>query len=202
MASIHKRFQAAEGSMVSKVLGLAGPSGSGKDEVADAAARFGYQKWKVADQIRVEFAEFLEFALRQAAHIEGLPDHFEDVVAAYKAAIWNKPTSPEARVGLQWWGTDLRRADDPDYWTRDMAKILSTGEQFVVSDVRIPLERDIIRSIGGEVWWIDRPGLQTVGLVGHATENSLGPEDCDRVLKNDSTLEVLTQKVDFIFRFC
>jgi hypothetical protein len=188
--------------MVAKILGIAGPSGCGKDEVADFAANFGYQKMKIADDIRDEFAAFLKLGLEYAAFEDGcLPLHFDTVIDAYVKAIYDKPTSPESRVALQWWGTDYRRAEDPNYWTKNLKSKLQEG-QTVISDVRILLERDLIHSVGGEIWWINRTDLAPVGILGHATENSLTAADCDRIIDNNSTLVEFLGKIDFIFRNC
>lgn len=51
---------------------------------------------------------------------------------------------------LQWWGTEFRRAQDPDYWVNKLfASIPSNTDIALVSDVRFPNEADGIVSRGG-----------------------------------------------------
>lgn len=62
--------------------------------------------------------------------------------------FWDKPYSTEVRKLMQWWGTDLRRAEDPLYWVkRGEAQGLQVGQQGftpVFTDVRFPNEADMI----------------------------------------------------------
>ncbi|MCW8892795.1 MAG: hypothetical protein OQL18_05700, partial [Deltaproteobacteria bacterium] len=99
---------------------------------------------------------------------------------------------------LQWWGTEYRRAQDPDYWTKAWeAKLreydLSTTH-VLVDDVRFINELDIIKKNGGSFIRIIRPGFN--GANDHSSENSLDHYDhWDLVIENDGSLEQLKQKV-------
>jgi hypothetical protein len=51
---------------------------------------------------------------------------------------------------LQWWGTEFRRAQDPDYWVKKLfASIPTNTDIALVSDVRFPNEADSITQRGG-----------------------------------------------------
>jgi hypothetical protein len=51
---------------------------------------------------------------------------------------------------LQWWGTNYRRAQDPDYWTKKLfANIPSYLDIALVTDVRFPNEANGIKERGG-----------------------------------------------------
>lgn len=62
----------------------------------------------------------------------------------------------------------------------------------VVTDVRYPNEAQRVRELGGQVWEIIRPGLNSDG---HSSEIPLPRELVDLVIDNDGTLEDLSAKV-------
>src|ERR1044071_3096258 len=182
--------------MVTKIIGLAGKSGSGKDVVADYICdRYGYKKIAVADAIRDEVVDYL---YAKFASI-GMP---ENALVQVTSMVWEKPTPHSIRVLLQWWGTEFRRSQDNDYWVKRLAERIDQNESVVISDVRLPDEMDAIRKAGGEIWFVERPGVPSVGIPGHLTEVGLEGATFDRVLLNDHALNVLRQKVDFIFNEC
>lgn len=187
--------------MTKKKIGLAGKSGSGKDLIADYInERYSYQKIAVADGIRNEVNSFLQVALGTEGAKFNFPKSFELVLNAYYSAIWAKPTSPEMRVLLQWWGTEYRRAEDSDYWIKRLAERLDNDFHIVISDVRTPREVETVRAYGGEVWYIDRPDIAAVGISNHYTEVALEGVEFDRTIRNDSTVESLKTKVDWVFQ--
>lgn len=183
---------------MTRKIGLAGKSGSGKDLIADyLGERYGYRKIAVADGIREEVKTFMSSALLMEMIKENIiPVNFQVVWEAYMASIWAKPTSPEMRVLLQWWGTEYRRSQDPDYWIKKLATRLDNDDLMVVSDVRTPDEMETIRKAGGEVWFVERPGVGSVGISNHYTETALENAVFDVHIKNDSTIEALKQMVD------
>ena len=196
--------------MTAKKIGLAGKSGSGKDVVADyICERYGYKKIAVADAIREEVEIFLFNKLSgPPAVFDPINLEYNDapkynlVVEAFRKAVWAKPTTPEMRVLLQWWGTEYKRAQDNEYWIKCLVEKMPPDDFVVISDVRVPEEIDAIHQCGGEVWFVERPGVAPVGIDNHLTEIGLEGAVFDRTLLNDQTLENLRQKVDFIFQEC
>jgi len=185
-----------------KKIGLAGKSGSGKDLIADMICRrFGYRKIAVADNIRNECASFLEDALEIIAKPQkmDLPQSFDLVIEAFMTAVYTKPTTPEMRVLLQWWGTEYRRSQDPNYWIRLLDFKLDNDDKIVISDVRLPDEVTSVRKAGGEVWYVERLGIGDVGISGHATENGLVGIQFDKTILNFGTVEELESKVAKLF---
>lgn len=173
-------------------IGLAGKSGSGKDVVADfICEQFGYTKMAVADAIREEAEDFIKTVFADT----GLPESFSVVVDAFVRAVWDKPTAPEIRVLLQWWGTEYRRRIDEDYWVKRLSQRMAKYDLLVISDVRVPVEMVTIREAGGEIWLVERPGIESVGIPNHHTEVALNDAVFDRVIHNDGTLEDLYGKV-------
>ena len=100
-------------------------------------------------------------------------------------------TALTVRRILQWWGTEYRRAQDPDYWTKawgrkveglDLARL-----HVLVDDVRFMNELQVIKEHGGLVVKVERPGFD--GANNHASETSLDDYHAwDGVLLNDGTL--------------
>ena len=119
--------------------------------------------------------------------------------------IQDKPgqTAVTVRRILQWWGTEYRRDQDPDYWTKAWGRKI---EQFdlenihvLIDDVRFMNELDAIKEHGGLIVKIERPGFD--GANNHASETALDEyNDWDKVLLNDGTLDEFKMKVEQLDR--
>lgn len=107
---------------------------------------------------------------------------------------------------LQWWGTEYRRAQDPDYWTkawgRKIEQLDLSRVHVLVDDVRFMNELEVIRAHGGRIVKIERPGF--LGANSHSSETSLDDfTEWDAVVINDGKLEELREKVaKFSVVFC
>jgi len=120
------------------LLGLTGPAGSGKDYVYQRlSAMFPHQVERVAlaDAVRAEIEHELGTRI--------------DV-------LYEKPTGRTVRRLLQWWGTDFRRAENPEHWVDLTAPLIRLawrqGFSLVcVTDVRFHNEADMIHDLGGKV---------------------------------------------------
>lgn len=104
---------------------------------------------------------------------------------------------------LQWWGTEFRRAQDPDYWTRAWAQKLADFDlehtHILVDDVRFRNELNVIKDNGGLCVRIMRPGFN--GANDHSSENSLDDyTEWDRVIINDGTLDSFLERVEKVLR--
>lgn len=100
---------------------------------------------------------------------------------------------------LQWWGTEYRRTQDPDYWTKAWEKKLQeydlTNTHILVDDVRFVNELNIIKKHGGFFVKIERPGFD--GANNHSSENSLDDyNNWDLVIQNDGSLEQFKQQAE------
>jgi len=119
---------------------------------------------------------------------------------AEHADIQDRPgqSALSVRRILQWWGTEYRRAQDPDYWTKAWErKITGFNLQQVhilVDDVRFMNELNTLRGLGSRIVKIDRPGYAAAG--NHASETSLdGYQDWCQEICNDATLEEFKRQV-------
>ncbi len=107
-------------------------------------------------------------------------------------------TAVTVRRILQWWGTEYRRAQDPDYWTKAWERKVQQYDldsiHVLIDDVRFMNELQTIKGQGGVVVKIERPGFAAGG--NHASEISLdGYNDWEQVVINDGTLEEFKEKV-------
>ncbi len=106
-------------------------------------------------------------------------------------------TAASVRRILQWWGTEYRRAQDHDYWTKAWERKLSEYDldtvHILVDDVRFINELNTIKKHGGAFIKIERPGFN--GANNHSSENSLdGYDDWNLVICNDGSLEEFQRK--------
>lgn len=132
-----------------KVLGLCGAAGSGKDHVyklLDGLDRGQVMRVALADEVRHEVEEIVGGG-------------------SYLPTVWEKPYPVEIRSLLQWWGTDLRRKADEDYWVNKTAQTIEgiewEGETdlVVVTDIRFANEAEMVRDLGG---WVAEVGASAV----------------------------------------
>ncbi len=119
------------------------------------------------------------------------------------ADIQDRPgqTAITVRRVLQWWGTEYRRAEDPDYWTKAWAKKVESfdlnASHILIDDVRFMNELDTVRAENGLIVKIERPGFNGAG--NHASETSLDDyNDWNRVIVNAGTLEDLQRQIEVL----
>lgn len=144
-----ERLSESVGGPQIKFLGLAGMAGVGKDYVREWLC-----ERSTLDVIRVAFAD----GVRQ----EVIDYLFVD--ENRRTELFAKPYSYEIRRLLQWWGTDLRREQDPDYWVRygmgvalELAVRCPVSTIITFTDVRFKNEAEAIRRAGGRVLQVMAP---------------------------------------------
>ncbi len=127
--------------------------------------------------------------------------HFIDV----NSDIQDQPgkTAVTVRRILQWWGTEYRRAQDHDYWTKAWGRKIEQYDldkcHVLVDDVRFMNELKIIRQHRGFFVKIERPGFD--GANNHASETSLDDFDAwDMVVRNDGSLDEFKAKIAVLAR--
>ena len=218
-------------------LGLAGPAGCGKDAVAEyLVERYGFISYSFTDALYREVAEAYsledESLLRDRATKEVPTDRLAMVRLSDAlqfdlghAIGWDMgsgfgaepdlqaPLSP--RQVLQWWGSEYRRAQAPNYWVHKadewLEQIMHMGypehapQMFVNTSVRFPNEQDWIKTGSpwndspawkGNIWHIHRDGLDAVNA--HQSETPLPVLPGERELWNNDTLARLYYGVDLL----
>jgi hypothetical protein len=204
------------------LIGTAGRARAGKDTVADYLVRaYGFTKFAFSDalyrEVRDAFGideEWLRDAdTKDRAMFDLVPNRCNDLVftAILLDYLHSKyPGVPEKelpayplspRVTLQLWGTEYRRAQDPDYWIKRAADWLKEHvalghTRFVNTALRFANERAFIDNCGGSVWHVRRSNLPGMDNAGHASETPLAIEPRDFVIFNESSIAALESKVD------
>ncbi len=186
------------------LIGLAGKFGAGKDAVGDVLVeRFGFRKLSFAEPLRQECAFLLQ------PHNRLWPDEmpldlqhdlaFQEI---RPTQIWDKPTHPVVRRLLQWYGTNFRRAQDPDYWIKQMAKSIELIKHtdVVITDARFPNEAALVKQYGS-LWLVHRPSQQLTEHHSHISEAFVDQYTAwDLVIRNDGDLARLDGRVTAIMR--
>jgi len=183
------------------IIGLCGAIGSGKTTVAShltAAHKFE----------RVRFAEPLKRMMVSMLSTMGV-----DYVMAIRMMDGDlkEVASPllcgrTPRHAMQTLGTEWGRGQMGEgFWTnawlgavqqacnrqlKDQRRAL-----IVADDVRFPGEITLIRSLGGVIWRIERPGIAPT-CAGHSSETALAGLEPDQVLVKSASIEALQECVD------
>lgn len=169
---------------MTRVIGISGKIGSGKDYLArhlaaeltahgfaTGSASFAFPLKdmlnRILDTLRAgQVAGDAERAQDfKIATDFGIPYPKAQVLTAYlrpdlaeKADLNAYDRTPGVRSALQYLGTDVFRAEDPNYWVKLFHGALDETQDFVfVTDVRFPNEADSIREVGGYMIRLEVP---------------------------------------------
>lgn len=204
------------------VLGLAGKAGSGKDSVADyLVERYGFIKFSFSDALYREVAAAFGLAGEEVLRnrdtkeipyyrLNGIYCTDPEFRAILVTHVGNETYTCSPRQVLQWWGTQYRRKQDPDYWIIQAARWLDSvryatpypelsPQYFVNTSVRFENERRFIEGgddmrWGGNIWHLRRDAAAPVAA--HKSETPLPVLEGEREIFNNHTLEYLHMGVD------
>ena len=171
--------------MAVRIIGISGYARSGKDLARVSLEARGYSRVALADQIRNSL--FL---------LNPLVSDSKRLVEAVNEYGWDKAKTafPEIRSLLQRQGTEVGRESwDENFWIDLAFRNVPENSRIVVPDVRYPNEAEFIRSRGGQIWRVNRTGLESKNA--HQSENALDDYDFDHILLNDSTPEAIDSRV-------
>lgn len=149
------------------LLVISGKMGSGKDSVAEAAA---HEAAGGREPVRVFFADPLKQELEQVHALvrAGTPAdriavetgctreqaaRVVDILARIPDQVTVRDRTPETRLAAQYWGAEVRRAGNPNYWvdaaSQQVEELLAAGESVYVTDARYPNEVEAMVALGG-----------------------------------------------------
>lgn len=182
-----------------QVIGISGHIGAGKDVIASYLIRtHDYVRRGFSDALKAEVMTTLRPMLhayvleRESAGAAYDADTLDDAV--YR--LLYRDRTPVTRALLQAWGTELRRREDPDYWVLAWARWArgTSAQRVVAPDVRFRNEAAMIRSLGGRLVRVRRPGQDGDD---HPSERELaGWDDWDAVFDNAGTIADLEEAVE------
>lgn len=111
---------------------------------------------------------------------------FVECVQAHAEDDLQTPRTP--RQILEWWGSEYRRTQAPDYWLECIRsrifhlRMHSCRRPIVLADVYKRNEAEMIRNMGGTIWRIERPGHEQ--RTTHATSTEHLQIQADLTLHN------------------
>lgn len=175
-----------------RVLGLGGYKESGKDAFAEALPSNEWVVLGMSDPL-LHASRVMNPFLRDVGMT--VCDWEEECAGSYAAM---KAGSGDYRGFLQRMGTEFGRdMIDENIWvniaTDSIKSFRNFGLNVAVTGIRFPNEVAAIRSLGGELVWVERNGV-TAPNDTHSSETSVSTADFDTIVRNDSTLEALQTK--------
>ena len=176
------------------VVGLSGYAHAGKDTVATMLVeRLGFASGSFAAALKRMLVALDPIVLdgRRMSEVDGATAATPDGPVLTETA----KQIPEVRRLLQRLGTEAgRRVLGEDIWVRTLLE--RAPARLVVSDCRFPNEAGAIRSRGGIVIRVERPGFGPIN--DHESEVALDGFDFDAVVVNDGTIEDLRARVGIL----
>lgn len=139
------------------IISFTGYKRSGKSESAKFLEKFGFE--------RINFKDSLIDEIRQ---------NFPDLLKVIGDDFENKP--PAVRTLLQNYGTEVRRRDNPNYWTDKWISKVRDKENVVVDDCRFLNEAEAIKNLGGIIIRIIRPGFTGDSHQSETEQNNISVE--------------------------
>ncbi len=164
------------------IIGLSGYAQSGKDTVASYLM-------KEHGFIRIAFADNIRRILYDMNPMIGPePLQVKVDVDGWDAAKQH----PEVRRLLQVLGVSARNHIDSEVWINSaLDRVMN--DRIVITDVRFLNEARAIKERGGEIWRIERPGVDAVN--GHISETEMDTYKYDQTLINEASLTHLYNQV-------
>jgi hypothetical protein len=178
-------------------IGICGKKRSGKDVIADyLVSNHAFQKKKIAENLKAVVKLLFSFTDQQ------LEDDTKDIVDAR----WG--ISP--RTAMQFIGTDIMQFQiqkimphiGRNFWMNSFLQTLNTNNKIVISDIRFKHEYEAIKNAcRGKFLMIkvERPSLISTVEDTHSSETAFEEIPADITIKNDGTIEDLTNQISRLF---
>ena len=175
--------------MVNKIIGIAGVKGSGKSESVKVLNTIGYTEVKMAGALK----GMTDFYLKYLGFTE--QERFDRIEGHLKEVPDEAFRGKTSRQFQQFLGTEMgRKLISEDIWTHAFSKRAAQFDFVACSDVRFPNELDLIRSMGGKVYRVERD-TETNEYSLHESEKHIPTLDVDGVIDNNGTLEQLREAI-------
>lgn len=185
--------------MTKELIGIGGRLAAGKDVVANFyRGQLGFTVIGFSDILHSMLMKLDPIVMTDATHKELLT--YTQVVKA--RGFVKAKEIPEVRRLQQVFGTEIgRQMIHEDIWVdltaERITKLQDAGKKVVLTGVRYPNEVAMVRRLGGETLWIDRPDFGQPS--DHATENSVNQDDFDHLIVNDKGIAELENKAGELY---
>lgn len=178
--------------MTGIIIGIGGYAGAGKDAVADVLEdSHGFYRTFMSQPLNAALCRLNP----QIEVRHGVIFRYTELIR--QLGYTRAKEFAEVRRLLQAMGTEVgRELFGETFWVDQMRKYLGSykpDDDVVVTGIRFPNEVDMIRSLGGMIWWVARPGYGPVNS--HISDSSLTHDVFDHVVMNDGTLDDLEETV-------
>ena len=183
---------------MNKLIGCIGLKRSGKDTISDYLCKnYNFTKYSFADPLKRGCMEIFGFT--------------EDQVFGESKDIIDPVWGCTPRDVLKIMGTEIGQFDLAKYipafeevgrliWVKRFEQWYSKNDNseknIVISDVRFLHEANSIVKMGGEIWRVDRPGMDVGDF--HASEMEIFEIPYNHLITNEGSLEDLYKKIDDI----
>jgi len=189
------------------IIGICGLIGSGKGTVADHLIdQHNFKKISFADKLKDAVAEMFDWPRHM---LEGVTPQSRDW-RERPDAFWSNELDSliTPRYVLQVFGTECMRQGFYDgIWVSLVKKKIQENPtiNWVIPDTRFPNEVDMIKSVGGQVWCIQRGqnpqwfddykinGIEPKEI--HASEWAWANSSFDQIIENNASMGKLHQKI-------
>lgn len=201
-----------------QIIGLVGFIGSGKGTAGDILEKHGYIKESFAKGVKDITSKMFGWDRNLLEGDTDFSRNWRETPDSYWSEKFGKEFSP--REALQKMGTEVGRdVFHQDFWVMSLESRMDKSYNYVITDVRFPNEIDWIHNQGGKVYQIQRGPNPTW----HKLLKSTYPEKdtltrwqimedydvhfsewawvgckIDKIIKNDGTIEDLTNLLNFV----
>lgn len=181
------------------LIGIGGWKTAGKDEVADELVRScGYAKTFMSEPLNealLVLDPLIDIRYSQLWHTGEVTALLRYSELHERVGYTAAKEFPEVRRLLQQLGTGVGRTFFGEHVWVDIAEkkireLMEAGRNVAITGIRYRNEMDMVESLGGTTLWVSRPGVDAPE-GSHSSETSLGPEDFQHEIDNDSDLRHL-----------
>ena len=189
------------------IIGICGLIGSGKGTVADHLIdQHNFKKISFADKLKDAVAEMFDWPRQMLEGVTPQSRDWRERPDAFWSNELDRLITP--RYVLQVFGTECMRQGFYDgIWVSLVKKKIQDNPttNWVIPDTRFPNEVDMIKSIGGQVWCIQRGenpqwfddykinGIEPKEI--HASEWAWANSSFDQIIENNASMGKLHQKI-------
>jgi len=171
------------------IIGLTGYAQSGKDTVASILVeQYGFTRVAFADKIRELLYELDPPFPMADGKVVGL----QNLIDVYG---WDSAKQNElVRSMLQNLGIGARKLFGESFWVHQaMVSIAFAHPNIVITDVRFLNEAEMLKVNNGQIWRVERPGINAVNS--HVSESQMDDYKVDQTFLNNGSIEDLSASI-------